>query len=498
MKAIVANVLFGGILGCLSCANSTQASPLAKQSIPDRSTVPRRSTRHVFTSSIPLTQLPQSSVTAIPLVTNSIDRALTINGLQSLNSVPERGYHQWLEQHTIYNFDPQPQIDYFPTSATDCWTDYCSSLEPNIDRLFIAPKQTYRHRSKEADIVLGFQKTFWSNENKGKYWGITTVKHWGNDTKKSHSPQPNYINSAPILASGSSTLTLSGGGNQNLIQLENLDRNANVSQEFEDFRGGITYHHGVAEQLTMGVGFVYEDIFTGFTQLTYRSDILPIKTTLSVLAKESATDFHSHIQFKPAPNFVANYYGDYGDAEAHKFDADWGIYPGLNLIAKANSKQESYSTGVKVAFRNNYFSVTATAALDHQQNLQWKLNSQIGQFKFVHSSDRDKSNSELSNELLNSTKLGLQCSAFVKYQTRQTKKAQQGFTVLGGKIHSQAKVGDRHQWQFSVGYGTSDHGTGWIADGAVALQPDLLLKLNYQEISAVSDETEIKLQLSSK
>ena len=484
MKAIVANVLFGGILSCLSCANSTQASPIAKRSISDKP--------------IPLTQLPQSSVTAIPQVVDSIDRALTINGLQSLNPATNRGYYQWLEQRTLQNFDPLPQVNYFQTSATDCWSDSCNRLEPNINRLLIAPKQPYRHQSKRANIVLGFQKTFWSNEERGKYWGITTVEHWGNDTEKFNPPQPNYINAAPILASGSSTLTFSGGGNQNLVPPENLARNANVSQEFEDFRGGITYHHGVAKQLTMGVGFVYENIFTGFTQLTYKSDVLPIKTTVSVLAKESAIDFHSHIQFKPAPNFVANYYGDYGDAEYHKIDADWNVYPGLNLIAKGNSKQKSYSTGVKLALRNNYFSVTATAALDQEQNLQWKLNSQIGRFKFVHSSDRDKSNSELSNELLNSTKLGFQCSAFVKYQTRQTKKAQQEFTVWGGKIHSQAKVGNnRHQWQFSVGYGTSNYGAGWIANGTVALKPDLFLKLNYQEISAVSDETKIKLQLSS-
>ena len=481
MKAIVANVLFGGILGCLSYANSIQASPIAEDSTLNKLIVPS-------------TQLPESSVTAIPVVTDSIDRALTINGLQSLNSLPHRQYYQWLEQHSVYGLDALPQVNH-STLTTDCWSNYCSRRESNIEQLSIPPKKTYRHQSKHANIVLGFHKTFWS-KNPNKYWGITTIKHWGGDREKSHLPQTNYLNSAPILASGSSALTFSGGGNQNLLEFKNLDRDPN-SQEFDNFRGGMTYHHGIANQLTMGVGFVYEDILTSFTQLTYKSDVLPIQTTVSVLAKDSATNFHSHIKFKPASNFVANYYGDYGDVESHKFKADWSIYPGLNLIAKANSKKESYSTGVKVALGSKSFSMTGTATLDLSENVQWKLNSKIGRFKLVHSSDRNHNNSELSSSLLDSTKLGWQCSAFVKYES-QTKKADQNLTVWGARFHSQAKIGNnRHQWQFSVGYGISEQDTGWIADGAVALNPELLLKLKFQEISAVSDETKVKLQLSS-
>ncbi|MEL6581955.1 MAG: hypothetical protein AAFQ14_19585 [Cyanobacteria bacterium J06621_12] len=492
MKAIVANVLFGGILGCLSCANSTQANPTAEQPTLNQQILSTR-------------RLTQSSLPIIPSTLGLMDQVLTTNELYSFNVSASIGYHQWLKQNTASNFLTIPQANYSSLSSftdADC-TPVCDLPEENIQQLLSSPQQPYTYKSQQSDLTLGFQSTFWASTNKSKYWGITTVEHWGNKkgnkkTAEAHLPQLNYTSAAPILPSGSSSLTFSGGGNRNLVQQASLSQDNNLSQEFEDFRGGITYHHGVEKQLTMGVGFVYEDAedaFTGFTQLTYDSDILPLKTTISLYANESATTLHSHVRFKPAHNFVLNYYSE---AEKHRFDANWGIYPGLTLIAKGNSKNHSYSTGIKVALQNNYFSLHATAALDHQQKLQWTINSQFAGFKFVHSSNQDHSNSELSNKLLESNSLGFECSAFVKYQTRQKKQGQQEFLVWGGKLQSKTKVSEKnHLWNLNLGYGSSSHGQGLIIKGSVALQPDLFLKLNYQEVSAVSDETKIKLQLSS-
>ncbi|NJO97649.1 MAG: hypothetical protein HC764_17985 [Pleurocapsa sp. CRU_1_2] len=211
------------------------------------------------------------------------------------------------------------------------------------------------------------------------------------------------------------------------------------------------------------------------------------------MAKESGIDFYSHIRFQPTPNFVANYYLD---AEKQKFDLNWSVYNGLTVIVTGNSKTKSYSTGVKIAIDNNYLSLHATAALDNEQNLRLQLNSQIGRLKFTYSSNQYQSNLELRGQLLNLDNLGLQCSAFVKYQT--SGKKQQEFMVWGANIHSQAQVSpNKHQWEFELGYGTSSDDQGWMANSTIALQPNLFLKLGYQEVSAVSDETKIKLQLSS-
>lgn len=503
MKAIVANVLFGGIFGCLSCANSTQATPVKQKSTPEKQTEEQI---------VSLQLSAKSSVPAIPQVFNLIDNVLKINdqveefpGFKSaVKSSLDKEYRQWLEHATSSRVNLPLQTNYFfPRIApeTDCVLNFCDHPpEQKIQQLLSAPQQAYVHRTNEAALAVGFQKTFWPSKNQHQYWGITTVEHWGEpwgngNDQQIRPAQLNYINASPTLAVGSSSLTFSGGGNYNLANPAVLDQGFNAVQKFEDFRGGVTYHHGIAQQLTMGVGFVYEDTWVGFTQLTYDSDILPIKTTVSLLAKESGTDFQTHIRFQPAPNLIANYYGD---AQKQRFDANWGVYPGLTLIARGNSKAKSYSAGINIAVHNDFLSLSATAALDHEQNLQWQLNSQIGPLKFFHNSNQYQSNSELRSQLLNSDDLGVQCSAFVRHQTFAGKKEQQEFMVWGATIHSQTQVGqNQHQWSFDLGYGNSSRDHGWIANASVALQPDLFLKLGYQEISPLSDETKIKLQLSS-
>ena len=441
MKAIVANALFGGILGCLGWVNAALAEPI---------------------SDTP---------------TNVIDRSLSAR----LSSKSNRNGFQLLGTLDLVvkvdksnRFDPQFNYDRATKEG---------------DR--IPSQRPYIYHSKQIDLIVGYQNTFWSSQKKRKYWGVTTVQLWGKNTQQLNLSKLNYTNSAPKLEKGSSSLTVSGGGKNNLIATVD-DSKDDYFSEFEEFRGGITYHHGVNSDLTMGVGFVYDDLLVGFTQLTYDSDVLPIQTTLSLLAKDSDVNLHSHVRFQPADNFVVNYYHD---KERQNFDLKWNVISSLAFLAKGDIKNKSYSTGIKVALRNDYLSFSATATLDHDRNLDWKFNSQIGGFKFAYSSNKYKSSSELNTHLLGSPSLGFECSIFVKHQNRQGKEE---FVVWGSKLHSTKKVGDKHHWTLNLGYGSGEHGQGAVVEGAIAMKPDLFLKLNYQEISAFSDDTKIKLELSSE
>ena len=441
MKAIVANVLFGSILGCLGWINAALADPISDLPA-NRSSEPLVSAKLLSFKNNP--NLPQLSKT--------VDLIMNV--------------------HKSNRFDS----------------------EFSNDRIS-SRKRPYIHRSKQTDLILGFQNTFWSSQKKRKYWGITTVQVWGQDTQQLNLSKLDYTNSAPKLEKGSSSLTLSGGGKNNLIATADNLKDDYFS-EFEEFRGGVTYHHGVNSDLTMGLGFVYDDLLVGFTQLTYNSDVLPIQTTLSLLAKESNVDLHSHVRFQPANNFVVNYYHA---RERQKFDLSWDVISGLAFLTKGDLKSESYNTGIKVAVRNDYLSFSATATLDHDRNLDWKFNSQIGRFKFTYSNNKQKSSSQINTHLLSSPSLGFECSVYVKRQNQEVKKEQEEFVVWGGELHSTKKVGhNKHHWTLNLGYGSGEYGKGAIVSGAIALSPDLFLNLNYQEISAVSDDTKIKLELSSE
>lgn len=456
MKAIVANVLFGGIFGCLSLANPVTANPLSSES-----KLPLKKTSKPIISAKLLTQ---DKPLIVPQIFSVSDRILT------------------LDQSNDLNFD-------LHQNTTKLWHRNNFDLEHNGRRLSLG-KSPYTHKQEKANLVLGFQNTFWPG-SKSKYWGITTIEQWG--TKKQSFrklPKQDYINSAPILSAGTSALTLSGGGKNNLAQ------DALAASEFQQFRGGVTYHRGIAEQVTLGIGFVYEDLLVGFTQLTYKSNVLPVQTTVSLLTKESGLDLHSHVRLQPAKNITLNYYND---QDKQRFNADWGVLPGLNLIAQSNTKNKSFSTGIKLAIHSDFVSLSADAALDNNNNLQWNLKSRIGGLKFSYGTNQQKSTSDLSFKFLENNQYGFQCSAFVKYQTLLVKQNTEEFTNWGSRITSATKVSkNKHKWTFDLGYGSGSYGKGLIVNSSIALKPNMFLNLTYQEISPTSDDTKVKLMLSSK
>ena len=457
MKAIVANVLFGSILGCLSCTDSVYAKPVTIDS-----NYFKKSESPVFSAKL----LSSDKLLLVPQIINLVDRILTVNKSNTSN----------------FTIDDEAQAVFGDRFSLNL------SKHQNVT----LGKSPYTHKDKKGDLILGFQKTFWESQKKEKYWGITTIEHWGKQERPQYNidlAKLNYTKLNPALPRGNSALTVSGGGKHNLAKEDE------TSREFKHFRGGISYHHGVVESVTMGVGFVYEDFLVGFTQFTYNSSSFPLKTTVSLLAKESGIDFRSHLRFEPAENFVLNYYHD---RDKGKFDASWNVFSGLTLVADGNTEQDKFSTGIRIAVHTDYMSISAKAALDSNNNLQWHLKSNIAGLKFTHQSSKEKTNSQLELDLARSTTFGFQYSAFVKYES-EAKHDNKPFTIWGGKLQSGEKITpDEHLWSINLGYGASSYGDGLIASGAVFLKPNVFLQLSYQEISATSDDTKIKLQIGSR
>ncbi|MGD1918548.1 MAG: hypothetical protein ACFCAD_06470, partial [Pleurocapsa sp.] len=198
MKAIVANVLFGSILGCLSWTDSACAKPILIDSdqinIPES---PMLSAKLVSSTKLPI----------VPQIINLVDRIFTVN--KSSNS--------------DFTIDREAQIVFQDRF----------SLGISKNQNLTLDKSPYTHKDSQADLILGFQKTFWESKAKGKYWGITTIEHWGEENNPplaTNLAKLNYTRLAPTLPRGNSTLTVSGGGNNNLA------KDTQTSREFEQFR----------------------------------------------------------------------------------------------------------------------------------------------------------------------------------------------------------------------------------------------------------------------
>ena len=111
-------------------------------------------------------------------------------------------------------------------------------------------KNPYLYSQDNQNLIVGLHNNFWSRENNQKYYGLTTIEQWGNGSRSKLSLKKlNYFDSAPILPQGTSALTLSGGGRKKILQENNL------LKDFNDFRGGVSFHQGLAEDLTVGLGF---------------------------------------------------------------------------------------------------------------------------------------------------------------------------------------------------------------------------------------------------
>lgn len=423
--------------------------------------------------------------------------------------------------------------DIYRINSIDNWSTNHNSLSSNLiisdSKPLSLENAPFTHHQQQGNLILGFQNTFWPNENQSKYWGLTAVETWG--TENNHNPtQPN--DSLNFLPKGTASLTVSGGGKKNLVE------KTDVLGEFGDFRGGIAFQQGVSQDVTLGVGFVYDNLFSGFSQLSYKPKNLPVQTNISVMTGQEGIELRSHLNIKPSQNFVLNFYTNeqaqkfdlkwgivsgltltangnskkdslaagiksknfilnyYTDREKQTFDLKWGIISGLTLTANGNSKKDSLAAGIKFAVKHDYFALNAIAGLDNNNSWQWNINSQLGNLKLAYASNTFKSNSKLSYDILTLQNSDLTFSVFANYESRKIKNNDEYLTIAGWQVASGEKFGThQHRWLFNFGYGCGSQGKGVVASAATAVSSDLFLKLTLQEVSVVSNELNFKLEL---
>ena len=459
MKAIVTDLLWGSLLCCLVVNVPARASsPPPQPESPDRPVF--LSAKVLQNNLLPITPLE------VNFTENNFDFFLSLDNTNYFNNVIYLDNWLFSDNSEIFN------------------------LADVKEHSLNLGKKPVSYQNEDNNLILGFHPAFWPS-NTGKYWGLTTVEQWG--APSANQPvklQLNKNNLYPSLPEGTSTLTVSGGGSKNLVQEDKL------VGEFKDFRGGIAFHRGLSEDVTLGMGFVYDDLFLGFSQISFQPRDIPLKTTFSLIGKDEDLELHSHVRFQPADNFVFNFHSQ---DDKQKFDLNWGIISGLTFTAKGNSEKKSLNAGLKLAFKSDRFSFAANAKLDNSDNLHWDIKSKFGDFQLEHTSKPFKTNSELSYAFLSSQDIGFRCSLFFNYETRQLKRSEEYLNVWGWRVNSGKKLdNNKYRWKFDFGYGFGSQGTGIIASTSASLKPKIFLKLSYQEISVTSNEPKLKLEIGSQ
>ena len=112
----------------------------------------------------------------------------------------------------------------------------------------------------------------------------------------------------------------------------------------------------MTEDLTLGLGLVYDHQWLGLGEFFYQPQKLPLQATVSALVdvEEGDGDINANLRFQPSRNFSLNLDSD---RLSNRFNLNWQIFPGLTLTGNGNSRDATLAGGLRVAHSSRYFSL---------------------------------------------------------------------------------------------------------------------------------------------
>jgi Carboxypeptidase regulatory-like domain len=292
------------------------------------------------------------------------------------------------------------------------------------------------------------------------------------------------------LPTGTSALVVSGGLGRNVETQRNMETRHVAS--LQGFRGGIAQRWGVSENLTLGLGGVYDENVRGVAELFYRSPDLPLEVAISALTGNN-WDINADIRFSPTPTIKAIYTTD---RFSSRFNVDWRIFPNISLFANTDSRSAT-AGGIQLNFSGRNFFTFARASLDAQNRLRWTLLQRLGRLELNQRGNEIGTLSELSYNLSgNSGFLNLGHSLLFNYETRSL--SGNNLLTLGWRYRSQERATDgNYLWDAQLGYSVGSQGSGAIATLSTTVFPGMLLRARYQGVSVTSDDSSFSLDLVS-
>ncbi|MDD1414948.1 carboxypeptidase-like regulatory domain-containing protein [Dolichospermum sp. ST_con] len=290
------------------------------------------------------------------------------------------------------------------------------------------------------------------------------------------------------LSKGNSALVVSAGMRREVSGNESLIGN------FSDFRGGIAYRRGVTEDLTLGIGAIHDQSEWILGEAFYLPKGLPIELAISALTNINGADFgiQSNLRFQPARNFTTTFSSDIqGQHDStHRFDTTWQVSPRLAFLANGNSRDSFLGAGLQYSYSQRDFYTYVRAFFDTNQYLRWNLNTRWQNLQFIQQGNELSTNSELNYTLLGKTSNSTH-SVFLNYETRNS----DNLGILGWRYRSPQKLNDSgYLWQVDLGYGIGSQGHGTVVSASTGILPAIDLRLRYQSISTVSDDSSFRIE----
>jgi Carboxypeptidase regulatory-like domain len=293
------------------------------------------------------------------------------------------------------------------------------------------------------------------------------------------------------LPAGASALIVSGG-----LRREFSGRQNSFLGEFSDFRGGVAQRWGLSEDLTVGVGAVYDESFRGLGEVFFQPKNIPLKVSVSALSgdRQNRWDVNADIIFDISPSartrFVSDRFGS-------QFDFNWRMLPWLNLLAGFNNRDGAFG-GLEIVRSGRNSFTFARATLDSENHFRWNFLQRLGQLELASRGNEVGSLSELIYRLSRNNGFNSGHALLLSYETGNFLKEQNSLATLSWRYRSPTRsIDGNHLWEAQLGYGIGSQGSGLMATLGTTIIPGMQLRGRYQGVSVTSNEPSFGIELVS-
>ncbi|MEW6493911.1 MAG: hypothetical protein AB1589_15580 [Cyanobacteriota bacterium] len=342
----------------------------------------------------------------------------------------------------------------------------------------------YLQQTDSADYVIGSQPTFWRSQSTGDYWGFTTIQ------RRRLKNQDATFSSVPEQLPAGASVTIISGGFQRQVS---GGQKENFLGELKTFQGGIAERWGISNDLTLGMGGVYDQTLKGLGELVFRPSDIPLDVVASVLSpdQEGTWDVEASVRYELTPGITAQFNSD---RASQSFSLNWQVSPNITLLGTYDLR-DGTTVGIKTALNGKGFLIAADATLDEQNGLRWNARQRLGFLELTEQGNETGWESTLNYNFSGSL-LDNGHALLLAYKTKYLERSDR-LAIVGWRYRSKAVAADGNSvWETQLGYGFGSQGSGIIATVKIAAIPGLLLKGSYEGLSLTSDEENYSLEFA--
>jgi hypothetical protein len=303
-----------------------------------------------------------------------------------------------------------------------------------------------------------------------------------------------FLNSQEQLPKGAAVLISSIGLNR---ESNNESSTGDFFGNFSTVRGGLAGRWGVSNNVTIGVGGVFDKSPRALTELYFQPGQFPLRVAASALSGDGDNpgEVLADIRFEPTKTFSATLNSD---RFSSRLNLNWQAVPSFGLFAGYDTGSDVTSGGFQASFSKRRFFSYLRASIDTENRIRWSTSQYLPGLKFTHQGNEVSTLSDLTYSLSRRSFQDQGHSLIATYETQNSSDRNDNLMALAWRYRSRQQASDgNYLWETQLGYGIGSQGSGPVASVATTIIPGLLLRTRYQQVSAISDRSTFNLELVS-